>query len=844
MISLKDTSVNIAAAFHAAQTGHGLASTVSDGDTKTRNDAASKTSDRPQRARSPAEQIASTARALSPVRFFLRPAENGHSEDVGDYNSFSSMGSEMRTGDVSYDYRREEDFVRQAQAATRSFAKEPRKSDSKRRTKAEEDMPYRPSDEHYEIDSDDSHGEGEGLVKGGALEARAGSRGQRRNRGEGYLGMGLGLQQRSRTKSTAQGTIEGSDIDDAAEGSEGSSGSGSASPAMEVMRHQTPFRLDNLSESLRKSPTPAQLLRAISPRVQRPSPAPGYIPRQRQSSRLRAMITHALQGVAMLLRWIVDVAVSVCERGISQPSRSVLYMISKSLRSLQRNWWKWVLSIMVLSIALRVLRLPQSHIAWNNASEPTTVPVDEMVSRLAVVERLLSSQTASSPGASRGARLDASLEAALEHRLSVLERRSKESGQIANDDTHLKIDQLRSDLADLIRRLDHNDRLLAQYTDSGSKIAGFTEDLRALETRVEHVENGLTEVLDSERLSMALERLLPARMPIKVNPRGTIDVDPAFWTEIKKAFVSRTEVGELLKESLLGSSVASKDEGLRLNQLDAWGERFWAEKASASALLSKHDFMKLLDSELATLRNEMRSKPRSSVRQQTSSQITLKTSKGEDVTSVVQELIDAALTKYSKDTIARPDFALFTAGGRVVPSITSDTLVLRSASRANKLLFGSRDVEGRSPATALHPDNAVGECWPFKGNQGQLGVLLARRVIVTDVTVEHAAKELALDVSTAPKDIEVWAVIEGSEHQAKVADYHRSRDLGEVPSDRLLLAEIVYDPDSASPIQTTPIPAEIIDLGIDVGIVIFKVTSNWGADLTCLYRVRVHGHDR
>lgn len=734
---------------------------MSDRDINARNKPASRASDRPQRARSPAEQIASTARALSPVRFFLRPTENGHSEDAGEYNSFSSMGSELRSGDASYDYRQEEDFVRQAQAATLSPAKGPRKSDPKRRTKAEEDMPYRPSDERYEIDSDDSQGEGEGLVKGGALEARADSRGKRRNRGEGYLGMGLGLQPRMRAKMRANGATEGSD-----DAGEGSSRSGSASPSIGDKRHQTPFEVHQTSETYRKSPTPAQLLRALSPRLQRHSPAPGYIPRQRHPSQLRAIITHVLQGVALFLRWIVDIVIFIFNQGIFHPYRSVLASSSKRLRSLQRNWWKWLLSIAVLSIALRVLRLPQSDLSRHIVIDSNTISVDEMVSRLAVVERLLSGLSSSSSPSKPlgGAPFNDDIAAALEDRLAALEKRTNQVDPQQHDssvggqtpkDVQLKIEQLRSDLSDVVRRIDQNDRLLAHSSSSDSKILGLTKDLRALEKRVKHVETGLTEVLDEGRLSNALERILPARMPIKVNPRGTIDVDPAFWAEIKKVFVSKSEIGELLKESLIDASAGSKDEGVRLTQLEAWGEKFWTEKASSSALLSKQDFLKLLDNELATLRHEIRSKPPTSAKSQPPSTVTLKTSKGEDLTSIVQQLIDAALTKYSKDAIARPDYALFTAGGRVVPSITSDTLVLRSASRASKLFFGSRDVEGRSPATAIHPDNAVGECWPFKGDQGQLGVLLARRVIITDVTLEHAAKELALDVSTAPRGVEV-----------------------------------------------------------------------------------------
>jgi SUN domain-containing protein 1/2 len=55
--------------------------------------------------------------------------------------------------------------------------------------------------------------------------------------------------------------------------------------------------------------------------------------------------------------------------------------------------------------------------------------------------------------------------------------------------------------------------------------------------------------------------------------------------------------------------------------------------------------------------------------------------------------------------------------------------------------------------------------------------------------------------------------------------------------DHLLLASVEYDPSADDPTQTFPIPPAIIDLGVDIGIVIFKVESNWGGDLTCLYRV-------
>lgn len=56
-------------------------------------------------------------------------------------------------------------------------------------------------------------------------------------------------------------------------------------------------------------------------------------------------------------------------------------------------------------------------------------------------------------------------------------------------------------------------------------------------------------------------------------------------------------------------------------------------------------------------------------------------------------------------------------------------------------------------------------------------------------------------------------------------------------SDHLLLATLEYDPQAENPTQTFPVPPVVLELGIDMGIVVIKVESNWGGDLTCLYRV-------
>jgi hypothetical protein len=130
---------------------------------------------------------------------------------------------------------------------------------------------------------------------------------------------------------------------------------------------------------------------------------------------------------------------------------------------------------------------------------------------------------------------------------------------------------------------------------------------------------------------------------------------------------------------------------------------------------------------------------------------------GEDITSTLSAMIDQALLTYSKDVIARADFALASAGGQIVPSQTTPTLVLDRPRLWRSVLLGKSKVTGRNALTLLWGENSPGICWPFEGSKGQVGIAFATRVKVTDVTIDHVARELVSRTSSgsAPKDVEV-----------------------------------------------------------------------------------------
>lgn len=53
----------------------------------------------------------------------------------------------------------------------------------------------------------------------------------------------------------------------------------------------------------------------------------------------------------------------------------------------------------------------------------------------------------------------------------------------------------------------------------------------------------------------------------------------------------------------------------------------------------------------------------------------------------------------------------------------------------------------------------------------------------------------------------------------------------------ILLSRFQYSPYTSQPIQTFPVHGDIQALNLVTENVILRVTSNWGGEYTCLYRV-------
>ncbi|KAG0034948.1 hypothetical protein BGZ82_005461 [Podila clonocystis] len=261
---------------------------------------------------------------------------------------------------------------------------------------------------------------------------------------------------------------------------------------------------------------------------------------------------------------------------------------------------------------------------------------------------------------------------------------------------------------------------------------------------------------------------------------------------------------------------------------------------------------------------------------------------------LISELIDEALEKYSADALAKPDYALFSAGGRIIPRLTSPNyyheVKLNLLGRLGFRFLVPLPRKEKPAEKAIEPSVHAGECWAMNGQEGQLAIRLARKIIVTEVTIEHADASVVLDMGSAAKEIEIWS-LKGSEDAAPVSaspatSEVAAEDAGDEKESTMesgssetvedknktvgswwssgipwpgatLLDTIEFDADTsaaeggddATEVRRKPKSRQTFAIPLSkqtspsVGVVL-RIKSNWGHPLfTCVYRVRVHGYE-
>jgi SUN domain-containing protein 1/2 len=435
-----------------------------------------------------------------------------------------------------------------------------------------------------------------------------------------------------------------------------------------------------------------------------------------------------------------------------------------------------------------------------------------------------------------------------------------------------------------------------------------SNDMSEVKARLSKVETEMLKMFDEKLWKQTLERILPTFVPFHRDGSGKMRVDPLFWTEMKKMFASERSVTDSAPRQQPDHQPSWKD-FIEENdeKLKRWLQNSLGDKAFYTESMHSGVFQDLLDDEVAKLKgslledmraraaegdkkvkrelDQMRTEAREAAGlrwgQKVSDEVLV------DSAFSVQQLIDHALLTYSKDTIAKADYALASSGSTVLNHQTSPSLELTRPGFLGRMW--GRKARARDPRVALQGLNDPGYCWAFAGSKGSLGIGLASRIRVTDITIEHAARELVPKsaLSSAPRDVEMvsWRLfssrvlldlktdcilsmlIVGYPRNSRrtpedrelarvepvsaaesmrghaVADLkprlnsdHQGNRIAPAPG-ALLLMTAEYDPHTERPLQTFQVPHQIQELGVVTENVVTKFNENWGAEYTCLYRV-------
>ncbi|XP_018446691.2 SUN domain-containing protein 1 [Raphanus sativus] len=197
----------------------------------------------------------------------------------------------------------------------------------------------------------------------------------------------------------------------------------------------------------------------------------------------------------------------------------------------------------------------------------------------------------------------------------------------------------------------------------------------------------------------------------------------------------------------------------------------------------------------------------------------------DELRAYARDVMEREIEKHAADGLGRVDYALASGGGFVMQH--SDPFLVGKGS--NWFATASSRRAHTDAVKMLSPSfGEPGQCFALKGSSGYVQIRLRGPIVPEAFTLEHVAKNVAYDRSSAPKDCVVSGWLQG-----------KGQESSEETEKMQLLTEFTYDLDRSNA-QTFNV-LDSSDSGL-VDTVRLDFTSNHGSDShTCIYRFRVHG---
>ena len=361
-----------------------------------------------------------------------------------------------------------------------------------------------------------------------------------------------------------------------------------------------------------------------------------------------------------------------------------------------------------------------------------------------------------------------------------------------------------------------------------------------------------------------VEEKLPEMMPVRRDGSGKMIISPEFYKHMRDLVAAElpraAKDGEVAVAASWEKFLTQNEKQLKL-YIDHSQPEWWRAAVREQTVISRAQFMDLLKEEIAAFdRNydDLHGKYDAISARLTNLKTMLDSRM---VSSTSGAGMGEIPSKYLANGYYAPKLADYAAraGGASIDMLRTSPTYINTDKKKNPFVrWLARKIAENTipmPHTVLTSvAREPGNCWPFPGTHGHVGIFLREPVYLTGLTVEHIEWPMSLSKGSAPKTVSLWARVEPSDiydNTIAVAEAAQQapREFIEPPqnvsymSGYLRLGKFHYEfAEGRPPVQTWTIPVDMRKLNASSDSVVVLIHDNYGnGEYTCLYRVRVHG---
>ena len=368
----------------------------------------------------------------------------------------------------------------------------------------------------------------------------------------------------------------------------------------------------------------------------------------------------------------------------------------------------------------------------------------------------------------------------------------------------------------------------AMSTESGSGWKGFTGRLTpgsfSSKTPKDDVNLSLKDI---QQFIHSIGDDVPDYVVVSRSPSGTIDVPKQFWD----AIISR---------------IRTEGPSIEWDTFVQHNQELLQHALGTEAAVVRKDLFKAIDNSFEKIAVDFDNKLESHTKIMMKDAMQVANKEAKKVAVEHARLRSAALSNLIANIelqYSQINYFSTGLGANIITAITSPTLSSHTVSASFMWVMNRMMTSTANPPTAaLQSWDEPGDCWCAASNEdgngkAQLGIQLGEPIIPTQLTIEHPPRSSLPDdgILNAPQHVELWVE---SKEPALVRFNYDGEGCEDGPEGWQCLGKVRYDTRGSNHVQTFLLDGEA---QTPVDKVLVRVTSNWGAPNTCIYRVRLHG---